>query len=204
MSKSKILMSAISAKSSNGDNAAMNPSISADSSSIASSYVFPTASATSVDSHQSDPVPAEVTARRNLYLKGLQRLNSNIVEIIEDIPHVALYRYYPSSVQANKWVRMEIEGSAFITRNTSLSPRYSFIIMNKKGDNDLILAICEQIEKVKLQEQYLMLKCKKNSLFDDGEEREEEEDDMEEESKIYGIWIHDDSVRVKAKEQLDR
>jgi hypothetical protein len=201
MSKSKILMSAISGKS---GAAPVDISISADSLSTNVSYLLPPGSSTSIVSSSSlseSVLSAEVTARRNLYLKGLQRLNANISEIIEDIPHVALYRYYPFSAQANKWIRMEIEGSAFITRNNSFSPRYSFIIMNKKGDNDLILAVCEQIEKVKLQEQYLMLKCKKNSLLDEGEE---EEDDVEEESKIYGIWIHDDAVRIKAKEQIEK
>jgi hypothetical protein len=49
------------------------------------------------------------------------------------------------------------------------------------------LHILDNIERVKLQEQYLMLKCT-----------------HENETKIFGIWIHDEDVRKKAKESLER
>jgi hypothetical protein len=72
---------------------------------------------------------AEIVARRNLHLKGLQRIHPDVLEIIDDIPHVALYRYV---LETGKWTRMDIEGSAYISRN-SQPPLYSLIIMNKKG-----------------------------------------------------------------------
>eukprot|EP00599_Poterioochromonas_sp_BG-1_P004510 CAMPEP_0173153948 /NCGR_PEP_ID=MMETSP1105-20130129/13173_1 /TAXON_ID=2985 /ORGANISM="Ochromonas sp., Strain BG-1" /LENGTH=337 /DNA_ID=CAMNT_0014069999 /DNA_START=285 /DNA_END=1298 /DNA_ORIENTATION=- len=47
------------------------------------------------------------------------------------------------------------------------------------------------IEKVKIQEQYLMLKCS-NAI------------ENEQKSKILGVWIHDDDVRKNAKDSIDR
>ena len=128
---------------------------------------------------------AEVIARRNIHLKGLQRIYYDVLEIIEDIPHVALYEY-----SAGNWSRMDIEGSAYITRNNS-SPFYSFIIMNKKGADDLLLHIIPMIDKVKIQEQYLMFKC--SSLMEDVNK-----------AKVLGVWIHDDAVRQLAKERIDK
>lgn len=128
---------------------------------------------------------SEVVARRNIHLKGLQRIYFDVLEVIEDIPHVALYEY-----SVGTWSKMDIEGSAYVTRNNS-SPFYSFIIMNKKAADDLLLHIIPMIEKTKIQEQYLMLKCAPSP-------------ENENKSRILGVWIHDEEVRKHAKDTIDR
>lgn len=70
-----------------------------------------------------------MAARRNLHLRGLQATHSSVLEIIEDTPHVAVYKFSP---EERKWSRMDIEGSAYVTRNSE-SPFYSLIVLNKKG-----------------------------------------------------------------------
>jgi hypothetical protein len=59
----------------------------------------------------------------------LQSVDPNVLEIIEEASHVALYQY---SEDNEKWDRIEVEGTAFITRNREF-PFYSMIVLNKKG-----------------------------------------------------------------------
>jgi len=124
-----------------------------------------------------------MAARRNLHLRGLQAAHSKVLEIIEDAPHVALYRFSP---EERKWSRMDIEGSAYVTRNSE-SPFYSFIVLNKKGSEDLILQIIPHVKKILLQDQYVMMKC----LNDAGE-------------IIFGVWIHDDAERQRVYDSISR
>lgn len=72
----------------------------------------------------------EITAKKSLYMRGLQAAYSGVLEIVEHVFHTAVYRYFPDE---KRWERMEMEGSAYITRNYS-SPLYSFIVLNKKGN----------------------------------------------------------------------
>lgn len=72
----------------------------------------------------------DLTSKRIRNLKVLQGINSNVFEIVEDVSHVALYKYETSS--GARWERVDVEGSAFITRNKE-SPFYSLIVLNKKG-----------------------------------------------------------------------
>lgn len=71
----------------------------------------------------------EVTAKKSLYLRGLQSAYSGVLEVIDDVFHVAVYRFYSTK---SSWERMDIEGSAYVTRNSS-NPLYSLIVLNKKG-----------------------------------------------------------------------
>lgn len=71
----------------------------------------------------------EVTAKKSLYIRGLQAAYSGVLEVIDDAFHVAVYRYF---TDRSKWERMDIEGSAYLTRNSSI-PLYSLIVLNKKG-----------------------------------------------------------------------
>lgn len=63
-------------------------------------------------------------------MRGLQAAYSGVLEIVEHVFHTAVYRYFPDE---QRWDRMEMEGSAYITRNYS-TPLYSFIVLNKKGN----------------------------------------------------------------------
>jgi len=116
----------------------------------------------------------ESTARKSLYIRGLQAAHSSVLEVIDDSFHVAVYRFF---VDKSRWEKMEIEGSAYVTRNSS-NPFYSLIVLNKKGPSDLVLHVEENIEKIHIQEQYIMLRCNK-----------------EEEKVTLGIWIHDTADR---------
>lgn len=120
----------------------------------------------------------EISSRKSLYIRGLQAAYSGVLEVIDDAFHVAVYRYL-SGDEVPRWVRMDIEGSAYVTRNNS-SPLYSLIVLNKKGSADLILHIEENIEKLQIQDQYIMLRCKNN----DGK-------------VVIGIWIHETADRER-------
>lgn len=72
---------------------------------------------------------ADQLARRARSLRVIQGFQRNSNEIIEDAAHAALYRFLE---EEQRWIRMDIEGAAFITRNTE-KPLYSFIILNKLG-----------------------------------------------------------------------
>lgn len=74
---------------------------------------------------------AAVTARKSLYIRGLQAAYAGVLEVLDDAFHAAVYRFFPDK---SKWERMDIEGSAYVTRNSSI-PLYSLIVLNKKGIN---------------------------------------------------------------------
>eukprot|EP01033_Poteriospumella_lacustris_P014193 gene14193-10140_t len=112
----------------------------------------------------------EITPKKSLYLRGLQAAHSGVLEIVDTVFHIAMYRF--CKVRSS-WERMEVEGSAYVTRNGT-APFHSFIVLNKKADGDFILHI-ETIEKVHIQDQYIMMRC------DDGHGKK----------YILGIWIHD-------------
>lgn len=125
----------------------------------------------------------EVVAKKSLYIRGLQAAYSGVLEIIDDAFHVAVYRYFPDRM---KWERMDIEGSAYVTRNSSV-PLYSLIVLNKKGASDLILHMEENIERAQIQEQYIMLRCKNQ----DGK-------------AVLGIWVHDKADRDRLFASIQR
>lgn len=113
-----------------------------------------------------------VTARKSLYIRGLQAAHAGVLEVIDNAFHVAMYEFFP---QKSKWERMDIEGSVYLARNNS-SPLYSLIVLNKKGPTDLVLHVEESIEKMRIQEQYIMIQCRKGD---------------EPKASIVGLWIHD-------------
>jgi hypothetical protein len=71
----------------------------------------------------------DLTARRERNLRVLQTVDENVIEIIKDHSHVALYQFDDSR---SKWDRLDVEGSVFITRSRQ-HPLYSMIVLNKKG-----------------------------------------------------------------------
>ena len=116
----------------------------------------------------------EITPKKSLYLRGLQAAHSGVLEIVDTVFHIAMYRFCKLR---SAWERMEVEGSAYVTRNGT-APFHSFIVLNKKDDGDFILHI-ETIEKVHIQDQYIMMRC------DDGRGKKD----------ILGIWVHDSTDR---------
>lgn len=71
----------------------------------------------------------EITPKKSLYLRGLQAAHSGVLEIVDTVFHIAMYRF--CKVRSS-WERMEVEGSAYVTRNGT-APFHSFIVLNKKG-----------------------------------------------------------------------
>lgn len=71
----------------------------------------------------------DITPKKSLYLRGLQAAHSGVLEIVDTVFHVALYRFFK---ERSSWERIEVEGSAYLTRNGT-SPFHSFIVLNKKG-----------------------------------------------------------------------
>jgi hypothetical protein len=125
----------------------------------------------------------DAVSRRALHVRGLQVVHETVLEIIDDATHVAIYRFI---TEESKWVRMDIEGSAYVTRN-SQAPFYSLIVMNKKGEEDLILHVKENMDKIRLQDKYLMIRCKPKEGAG---------------VVIFGMWIHDDAERQRVFDSL--
>ncbi|RYH25182.1 hypothetical protein EON65_15935 [archaeon] len=67
----------------------------------------------------------DLQSRRARSLRVIQGFQRNSSEILEDAVHAALYRFLEDE---KRWIRMDIEGAAFVTRNTE-KPLYSFIIL---------------------------------------------------------------------------
>ncbi len=127
-------------------------------------------------------------SRRALHIRGLQVVQPSVMEIIDDATHVAIYRFI---TEESKWVRMDIEGSAYVTRN-STPPLYSLIVMNKKGEEDLILHVKENMDKIRIQDKYLMIRCKQDANSGGGTGL-----------VIFGVWIHDDVERQRIFDSLN-
>lgn len=72
----------------------------------------------------------DLTARREKNLRVLKTVDENIIEILEDYAHVAVYQF---EVDSRRWERLDVEGTLFITRSLS-DPFYSLIVLNKKGE----------------------------------------------------------------------
>lgn len=72
----------------------------------------------------------DLTARREKNLRVLKSIDENVVEVLADYSHVAVYQFDPSQ---RTWERLDVEGSLFITRS-ACDPVYSVIVLNKKGE----------------------------------------------------------------------
>lgn len=86
-------------------------------------------------------------------LKTLQRVDSNIVEIIDNASQVAIYKY---ERKLEEWEGTEIEGTLFLYRR-SLPPHHGFIIVNRKNTTNFIESITSDMQ-FQLQEPYLLYK----------------------------------------------
>ncbi|KAI8107485.1 hypothetical protein M9435_002514 [Picochlorum sp. BPE23] len=65
-------------------------------------------------------------------LTVIQRMDSEVEEVIATSGHVALYDFDTASSQ---WSRKDVEGSLFLVKRRG-SPRFRFVILNKKGDDN--------------------------------------------------------------------
>ena len=131
------------------------------------------------------PAPSlelDLSAKRTTNLAVLQKLNPNVLEIIGDATHVALYSF---EAAAAKWERMGIEGACFVTR-CAQSPFYNLFVLNKMGDEDFVIDI-KTIINIKLQPPYVMLRYSGTSA-----------------TCIVGLWFHDDDERAAMKDLVSR
>mmetsp|Transcript_30283 Transcript_30283/g.65254 ORF Transcript_30283/g.65254 Transcript_30283/m.65254 type:complete len:418 (-) Transcript_30283:78-1331(-) len=113
----------------------------------------------------------DLTARRERNLRVLQTVDENVIEIIKDHSHVAVYQFDDSR---SKWERLDVEGSAFITRSRQ-NPLYSLIVLNKKGPDDFTLDL-GSVEKLSLQPPYIMIRCR-----------------AEGSPVTFGVWLHNET-----------
>lgn len=65
-------------------------------------------------------------------LTVIQRMDPEVEEVIATSGHVALYDFDTVSSQ---WSRKDVEGSLFLVKRRG-SPRFRFVILNKKGDDN--------------------------------------------------------------------
>jgi hypothetical protein len=95
----------------------------------------------------------DMSAKRTRNLAALQKVDPNVLEIVAEASHTALYRFDAAST---KWERHGVEGAVFITRNC-LPPFYSIIVLNKMGPDDFVLDV-STVQKAKTQDDYVMLR----------------------------------------------
>lgn len=117
--------------------------------------------------------------QQGMNLAALQRVDSHILQIIDNASQVALYKF---NQQSSEWEKTEIEGTFFIFLR-SVSPEYGFIVMNRLSTTNLIETISADLE-FQLQSPFLLYK---NSA-----------------GKIYGIWFYDETECLRIEMGLNR
>ena len=115
----------------------------------------------------------DLAAKRARNLSALQKIDGNVLEIVSEASHTALYKFDAAST---KWERYAMEGAVFITRNC-LEPFYSLIVLNKMGPDDFILDL-STVQKAKIQDSYVMLRYSTGGA-----------------PIIMGFWLRDDNER---------
>ncbi|XP_035223785.1 mRNA-decapping enzyme-like protein [Stegodyphus dumicola] len=93
------------------------------------------------------------SSETQINLKTLQRVDSRIVEIIDNASQVAIYKY---ERKLEKWEGTDIEGTLFLYRR-SFYPHYGFIIVNRMSTTNFIESITSDMQ-FQLQEPYLLYK----------------------------------------------
>ena len=105
------------------------------------------------ESDTADMIQYDMSAKRTRNLAALQKVDPNVLEIVAEASHTALYRF---DAALTKWERHGVEGAVFITRNC-LAPFYSIIVLNKVGPDDFLLDV-SAVQKAKTQDEYVMLR----------------------------------------------
>ena len=124
----------------------------------------------------------DLVAKRARNLSALQKIDENVLEIVSEASHTALYKFDAAST---KWERFAVEGAVFITRNC-LPPFYSLIVLNKMGPDDFILDM-STVQKAKIQDSYVMLRYSTGGA-----------------PIIMGFWLRDDSEREELLQSVTR
>ena len=124
----------------------------------------------------------DLVAKRARNLSALQKIDGNVLEIVSEASHTALYKFDAAST---KWERYAMEGAVFITRNC-LAPFYSLIVLNKIGPDDFILDL-STVQKAKIQDSYVMLRYTTGGA-----------------PIIMGCWLRDDQEREELLQSVTR
>jgi Dcp1-like decapping family len=109
---------------------------------------------------QLEMIQYDLSAKRSRNLSVLQKIDARVLEIISEAAHTCIYKFNAATTQ---WERYGVEGAAFIVRNCQ-APFYSFIVMNKMGIDDFILDL-STVQKAKVQDSYIMLRCSTNVRY---------------------------------------
>jgi Dcp1-like decapping family len=99
-------------------------------------------------------IQIDLSAKRAKNLAALQKIDNRALEIISETSHTCIYKFNAATTQ---WERYGVEGAGFIVRNCG-APFYSFIVMNKVGIDDFTLDM-SKVQKAKIQDSYIMLRC---------------------------------------------
>ncbi|KAG8182636.1 hypothetical protein JTE90_018472 [Oedothorax gibbosus] len=99
-------------------------------------------------------------AETDINLKTLQRMDSNIVEIVDNASQVAIYKY---DSELEKWDGTDVEGSLFLYRR-SIFPCHGFIIVNRMNTTNFVESITSDMQ-FQLQEPYLLYKNNRGEII---------------------------------------
>jgi len=111
----------------------------------------------------------------DLNLSVLKRYSPDIITILSIAPSAVIYNFLPTE---QTWEKADVEGTLFVCQ-LQASPlankdRYSIVVLNKKGLENLIVEMCE-VQDVEITTQFLILRWTDES----GE-------------RIVGVYIHED------------
>jgi mRNA-decapping enzyme 1B len=114
--------------------------------------------------------------RRVANMRGLQRHDKSIREIVGSASHVVLYEF---SEKEQQWEKRNVEGSLFVTK--SVFDAYKVVILNRSSKENLDVAVTPNFQ-MQIREPYLIFR--------------------ETASSILGIWFHDDDERTQVSNLL--
>eukprot|EP00550_Attheya_septentrionalis_P003240 CAMPEP_0198286614 /NCGR_PEP_ID=MMETSP1449-20131203/5659_1 /TAXON_ID=420275 /ORGANISM="Attheya septentrionalis, Strain CCMP2084" /LENGTH=248 /DNA_ID=CAMNT_0043984399 /DNA_START=96 /DNA_END=842 /DNA_ORIENTATION=+ len=114
--------------------------------------------------------------RRAANMRGLQRHDKSIREIVGTASHVVLYEF---SDKEQQWDKRNVEGSLFVTK--SVFDAYKVVILNRSSKENLDVAVTPNFQ-MQIREPYLIFR--------------------ETASSILGIWFHDDDERTQVSNLL--
>jgi len=90
-----------------------------------------------------------------LNLAVLQRLDREILQILETAGHVAIYSFLQ---ETNAWEKKEVEGSLFVVERRT-DPQFQFWVMNRLNTNNVVEDITKGFQ-MQVSEPYLLYRNK--------------------------------------------
>jgi len=123
--------------------------------------------------------PETAALRRKLSLSVLQRVDADVLDVVESTTFVSVYNLDES---AKQWSRAEVEGFLYIVRRQSL-PKYRLIVLNQRHTEDLIEDITSSWE-ISGEENYIFYRLPQIN------------GSLPQKRRVSGLWFFEDDERL--------